>query len=321
MSAAIPIKANAYSQDWENELLKWYADQNTPILETKLQLGGFKYFHFSSSFSVADGRRTHSFGNDIGRRPAILKCVGEALERQAMVLYFIEHADQFPKVFRNSNGWAVHFVRERAKKKSLLEALERHLLLKSFTDFGWRGFIPIQKIETDEISLHLYSSRYTCQGIGAGLVAAKSKKFNGISLGYTAGEISKVDSSDFWHPAIFEASDKILLGEDGPEPIKGTSWLHRETNRFLVEPFDVDVLGQEPKRAYLECSAGDYRVETIDLSKKLGLPFPFYAVFTCGGNLIPLCWRSELDAEGFKYLRPILEKNGIAEFPERHPVL
>jgi hypothetical protein len=321
MNVAAPIKTDTSLRDWEDELLSWYADKKTPMLETVLQLGGLKYFHFSSSFSVADGRRAHSFGNDIDRRFAILKCAGEALERQAMVLYFIDHADQFPKPFRNSNGWAVHFLPEKARRKSMREALERHLLLKSFIEFGWSGFNHIQTIEADDIAIYLFSSRYTCQGLCAGLAVAKSEKFDGISLGNTVGEISEMPSSDFWYPAIFEAADKILLGEEGAEPIKGTSWIHRETNRFLVEPFDISIFGQDSSQSYLECAAGDFHVETIDLSRKLGLSFPFYAAFTSGGNLIPLCWRSELDLEGFEYLDPILMKNGITEFPERHPIL
>jgi hypothetical protein len=321
LSAANLIEIKPTQQDWENELLRWYADSKNPILETELQVGGFKYFHFSSSFSAADGRSAHSFGNDIERRLAILKCAGEALERQAMVHYFLEHAARFPKAVRNSNGWAVHFSAEKAKRKALLEAIERHLLLRSYVDFGWQGFVPVQKIEAEELTLHLFTSRYTCEDVCAGLVVATSKKFKGISIGNTAGDISEIPFSNFWYPAIFEAADKILLGEEGAEPIKGSSWIHKETNRLLVEPFDINIFSEDSKQAFLECSAGEYRIETIDLSEKLNLPFPFHAAFASGGNLIPLCWRSELDAESIEYLKPILDKNGIAAFPETHPVL
>ncbi len=130
-----------------------------------------------------------------------------------------------------------------ACKKARLEAIERHLLLKSFCQFGWKGFSPLKQIQSDEISLQFLISRYKTQDLAAGLIVAQSPKFKGVSFGYTVGALQNVDSADFWQGALFEAVDKLLIldpNEVGPTP--GQSWIRRENDRFLIEDLSLNEL-------------------------------------------------------------------------------
>ena len=304
-------------QDAGNTFLDWFASQSNPMLESRLRLGALEYFHFASFFDV-DGQRTSAHGSDIDRRSAALKCAGETIERQVMAQFFMDHRDRFPRAIRNTNGWAVHTSLERAKEKSMREAIERHLLLKSFFLFGWSGFHHVQSVQSDEISLKFLASRSTANGLVAGLVAAQSPKYAGVSFGYTLGRAGEIHSAEFWQTALFEAVDKFLILNGDPPEGSWQSWIRREVNRFLVEPFCLSELKAGPAEP-IEADLGRYETQIFDLSARSGSPL--YAAFTYGGNLIPLFWRSDLQAEDLAFVQPILHRNGIIEIPERHPVL
>jgi len=322
MSASLASNTKVLGDGWESEFLSWYADLGFPLLEKRLKLGSIEYFHFSSCFEVADGRTAYSFGSDQNRMVAALKCAAEAIERMEMVKYFTNQPDRVPRTLRNSNGWAVHQSVARAHLKAELEAIERHLLLKSYLAHNWQGFRFIQSINSDEVTLKLLTSRYVAQGLIAGIVVAQSPTSVGVSFGYTVGKISDVGSAQFWQPALFEAVDKLLVSVAVDANRKtGQSWIRRENDRFLAEPFQIDALDSLLNDETIETDLGPYSIDVFNVGSDRGLCFPLFAAYARGGNLIPLFWKSELDDDGKALVLSVLNRNDIAEIPERHPIL
>ncbi len=304
---------------WSDQFLSWFAEQGFPMFEYRRRLGELDYFHFSSSFTVADGRKSRSFGSSVNRKLAAIKCAAEAIERITMVQYFTQN-ENLPRGLRNSNGWAVHSEKETAKNNARLEAIERHLLLRSYALFGWEGFQLIHSAKLEDITLKFLKARCTTQGFAAGMVLAQSQKFKGVSFGYTAGGVNEIYNADFWQSAIYEAVGKLSIQSINFDSA-GQSWMRRENNRLLCEPFDLSAQSFSNIDSLIECNLGNYSIEVVDIGFQRGLNFPLFAAYASGGNLIPLFWKSELDELGNKYVKSILNRNGITEIPERHPIV
>ncbi len=318
MSAA---RLHQHNQLPSDQFLDWFANAGYPMLEKKLRLGNLEYFNFSSFFTQADGRTVASFGSALDRKSAALKCAGEAMERQAMARFFTNRKSKISPAFWNSNGWAVHTSFAVAKEKALDEATERHLHLKSYLKHGWAGFNFVQRIDAGEIELKLFTARYTANQKVAGLVAAKSKRWPGVSFGYCLGNAQDIGSATFWQSAIFEAADKfLLLEEKGPGDTDDKNWLRRSISEFMNSDFDLNAMG-ELQEAEVESDLGDVEIHELDLSQELQLDFPLCTAFVHGGDLIPLFWKSELREDGEQALWPILKRHGITAIPEVHPVL
>jgi hypothetical protein len=307
---------------WEDEFLHWFAGLNVAMREHKLQLGGLSYHHFSALFDITDGRKTSSFGSHPTRQIAALKCAAEAIERQTMVDFFMQNKNQLPKAFCNSNGWAVHSSAAAAKESSMREAIERHLLMKSFFYFGWEGFHPFQIIKSGDLNLTLLVSRFTTENHIAGLVIAKSPLYPGVSFGYTAGLKQNLGDATFWQSAIFEAIDRILILKGDKTPKTDNSWIKSTIADYLETPF-IEPKFASPSFDLIETDIGDIESEVIDLSLEKSLKFPLYAAFTYGGNLIPLFSKACLDSNDADYLEKILQKNSLSltQIPDRHPIL
>ena len=307
--------------DWEDQFLDWYSQQNHPMFENKLKLGHLDYYHFSSQFPVADSRHAQSFGSGLDRRSAALKCAGEAVERQVMFRYFAENRERFPKAFRNSNGWAVHSTLELAKQKAVNEAIERHLLLLSFCKFGWAGFKEVHTLEAGEITVKFFESRCRSNGKSSGLVAAQTRGQDGISFGYCLLDLDRQQAGGPWQAAMFEAVDKILLFDPNYKPQESISWMTKENLRLLEAAFDLNQIGGGEDFVPYEVETGDFTVEVIDVALEQNLKFPLYAAFAYGGDLIPLFWKTELDAAAEAQLLEKLRRHGVSSIPDWHPVL
>ena len=195
---------------------------------------------------------------------------------------------------RNSNGWAVHSTKAQAETKALAEAIERHLLLKSFFILGWKGFNRVQDIQADGMRLRLLTSRFSTNGQIAGIVAAQSTNLPGVSFGYTSGHNDLIARAEFWQPAIFEAVDKFLILEKYPSAPKASdSWMRRESEDFLHAPFDLGSIGVDGETV-IETELGQIYFENIDLREERDLDFPLHACFARGEQLIPLFHSAEL---------------------------
>lgn len=313
-----PIKAS-----WEDSFLEWFSGLGIPMSEIKLKLGGLEYYHFSTLNKTHPLNKLISgFGSHQNRKVAALKCAAETLERTEMLEYFSTDLST-PAQLQTSNGWAVHGSKSQAQYKAFSEALERHLLLKSFFLHGWDGFKLVQKIETDTMTIFLNVGKYAYQGQVPILVAIKSKKFAGVSFGYGLGELDQMNSSDFWTSAIFEACDRVLISVAGVKAAPTNNWIREELHYFLNTPFDFLVFREnsDPLFFELEKNLISTEIVTLDLNKKNNLGFPLYAAFASCGNLIPLFTKKNLDPKTLAYLAPTLNAHQIFEIPERHPIL
>ena len=163
---------------WDNTFLSWFADQGIPMTETLMSFGGLRYFQFSSAFDGSTGKRMDSFGCALDRKTAAIKCAAETVERRFLDQFYhlsdaavpaslvqldfsVQQTRESklvllpPKGMRTSNGWAVHVNVDQARTSACLEALERHLLLKSFYRWGWQGFRLVQEVQGED--MHLFS--------------------------------------------------------------------------------------------------------------------------------------------------------------------
>jgi hypothetical protein len=182
------IPPSLADQAREDAYLSWFAAQGFPIQERRLSLGDFSYYQFSALFPLGQ-RETTSHGRSEVRRLAALKCASEAVERRFMAEGFSTSASFVPSGLRTSNGWAVRQEEAAATEAAYREALERHLLLKSFCRYDWAGFKLVNRIESPEASLYFLTSLFTTDRMISGLVAAKSPHYPGIALGYTVGAL------------------------------------------------------------------------------------------------------------------------------------
>ena len=164
-------------------------------------------------------------------------------------------------------------------------------------------------------------ARHSTHGIAASMVMAQSPKFKGISLGYGSGPIHKIDQADFWQGALFESVDKLLVLDSVESAGQGQSWLRRENNRLLTEPFDTSTIEFSTDDGFIDGDIGDYSLQTIDIGQNLGLNFSLFSAFASGGSLIPLFWKSELCDNARNQVLAVLNRNGISEIPERHFIL
>ncbi len=308
---------------WENSFLEWFAGLGIPMAETKLKLGGLEYYYFSTLIKDHPSKKViAAFGSHKNRKIAAIKCAAETLERIEMLDYFSKNLT-VPVQFQTSNGWAVHCSVKQAQDKALAEAIERHLLLKSFFLHGWNGFKLIKKIETEDLTLFLTLGKYTQQNQLSILVAAQSKKYSGVSFGYGLGQVEQLNSSDFWTSAIFEACDRVLISAPTPAPVQNDNWIRQELHYFLNMPFDFSVIRENSDSKYFEAekNLGSVELITQDLAKKNNLSFPLYVAFAKSNDLIPLFTKKNLKPEMLAYLTPILQGHKISEIPERHPIL
>ncbi|MEN0059829.1 MAG: hypothetical protein AAGB31_13395 [Bdellovibrio sp.] len=334
INAIQPEQKTSVQEMMENQLLEWFASLGLNLREQRLRIGDFEYFNFAAFKKMSGGGYLSSHGRSTSRRKAAIKCAAEMIERQFMLDYFqaahnftaadsIEAQALPQKDFWTSNGWAVHFDKNTSQRKSLDEALERHLLLKSFLNNQWQGFNPVHQIKNSEIELYFYSSQFSLAEKVAGMVIAKSPLYEGVSFGYCLGSKSEIAQLSFWENAIFEAIDKILTLKGNSVDLSQSpdSWIAAHTKEFLETPFDLNALNKTP-RTEIKDSIPEFFVKTFDLAEKWHLPFPFFASFTWGGNLIPLFDKSSLTPMGIQHLENVLALNSLGKrIPERHPIL
>ena len=145
---------------WENSFLNWFSGLDIPIAESILKFGGLEFYTFSAfKNNYLANIDISGFGSDPSRKVAAVKCAAETIERITMFDYFSE-VSSLPLGLQTSNGWAVHQTKAIAKQNALNEAIERHLLLKSYLLHGWDGFRLHSQIKTDELTIYLNLSKF-----------------------------------------------------------------------------------------------------------------------------------------------------------------
>ncbi len=285
-----------------------------PLAESQLQIGTLSYSLFST-----EGIGGPAHGRDPLRKLALIKCIAEHFERQAMQEYFSK-CFQTPNTFRNSNGWAAHFDLAAAMAASRNELLERHLLLKSFLKFGWDGFCLKHSFSIDGLEIKLLTSRFVTESRISGIAITKGQSQNGVSFGYCNGEKGRLGSLEFWKPAIFESIDKLfVLGNNRMQVAENASWIEKGIQHYLTEPLSVCL----SDNSSILTPELNYCTEVFNLKSRLNLKSQFWAARTTANNAVPLFDTGCLSSDGISFVKSALENNGIDAYhlPQRHPIL
>ena len=330
---------------WDTTFLNWFSDQKIPVSENSMSLGGLRYYQFTSASAGVRGDEIFSFGCATDRKVAAIKCAAEMMERQFTDRFFQSsdaevdaswvdskaeatskegRAPLPPAGLKTSNGWAVYSAPEEARTKALEEALERHLLIKSFYRWGWQGFRLIEEIQDPEMHIFFMTSRLLSGGLVSGIVAAKSPLYPGLSFGYCVGRVEDIHQSSFWEKALFEAISKLLALAGRPLNVRPGphAWLQTETKAYLETPFDLDLLKQGKDLPTEDEAPRSYWIKSFDVATSRQLPFPLTAAYCWGGDLLPLCNPAILDETGKQYFESLLKANSLPRaVPTRHPIL
>lgn len=311
---------------WERSFLDWFSRlPEVALFEYRRELGGFHYHQFISRFHMGNGRVCGAFGRSQDRMQAAIKCAAEYVERKAMLDYFSAYAGSLPLELHTSNGWAVHRSAALAKEAAIREVMERHLLLKSYLALGWSGFRLVDVIETPEIKLHFLTAAHRTDDDLAGLVAAQSPQYPGVSFGYCLGPAADVSEIVFWESGLFEAIDRILMldGERIDLSLDPQSWILKTSKELLEDSFDPSYLREGRDQVSFIEPGWSMDIEVFDLTERWKLGFPLFAAYAHSSKHIPLFPPTDLQAETAAYLRSVLNANGIekCDFPLRHPIL
>lgn len=316
--------AHVATADREARLLSWFAAQGLPLFARKRSMGEINYHHLSTDFRAADGRMCPAHGQSQDRKIAAIKCVAEYIERKFTIDHYVTRPDLAPETgLRTSNGWAVHFDRNEAIRRARFEAIERHLLIKSYLKWGWRGLRLIETQHGEEMSVYFLVSSYSCEGLASGMVVTKSPHYPGISLGYCVGAQSEVRTASFWESAVFESVGKIKALNGKALKEDPNCWITNELKHILEEPFDESLLTLNPfdgKFVAEISNESESPTQVFDLSSELGLEM--YAAWHRSETLIPIYNKARLSAKGNEQLLRTLALNDLPlEIPERHPIL
>lgn len=334
--------------NYSSLLLDWIVDNSflkSEVFESDLEISGQKFFRFSISSTDSEGNQYHGFGRSKERLQAASIAAGEVIERYAakkilkasapfLARHHVHARDTEisitesgyatplpPPGFHSSNGWAVHFSLKKAVDNSILEALERHTLLYSYLHSGWNGFQKDNQVPFKNQMLTPYVSRFNFGGFSAGIVATEGIEFPGRTFGYLCEDTANINGSQKWLNAFFESYgqwESLSLNNAQPQ---NENLLAQYQKHFLTTPHQSNIF--DPVAAQSQNSSKvKSNILMLDMKQAMGLPFPLYAAYTFGGDLIPLFFKQKLSTEETVSLQQILNKWDLPTgLPEYHPVL
>lgn len=334
--------------NYSSLLLDWIVDNSilkSEVFESDLEISGQKFFRFSISSTDSEGNQYHGFGRSKDRLKAASIAAGEVIERYAakkvlksaapfLAKHHVNIQDTEISVtesddvtplptpgFHSSNGWAVHFSLKKSVENSILEALERHTLLYSYLHSGWNGFKRDSQVPFNNQMLTPYISRFNFGGFSAGIVATEGSEFSGRTFGYLCEDAATINGSQKWLNAFFESYGQWESLSLNNAQTKNDNLLSQYQKYFLTTPHQSEicdpVAGQSQNSAKIKSN-----ILMLDMKQALGLPFPLYAAYTFGGDLIPLFFRQKLSTEETVSLQQTLKNWDIPiDLPEYHPVL
>lgn len=307
-----------YQNSREQEFLDWFSGQfNGQGVESKFSFGNlFRYcVSFSEDFG---GKNLAGHGYDTDPSVAALKGAAELIERKVVAEYFRQNPRE---LFKNSNGWAVHFSKNLADSAALREALERHILLYTFLRSGWNEFVLLDHKVTEKGEAFFLVSPYVCNGYFASLVVYKDHRFPGVSFGHMADLLEKFNSTPRWGHALFEAVAFVERGvETGGFGVSLDNQIYEDCRLWLLEPWTSRIW----KKDLSFQSLPEAKVEILSGSVSSLLPSFKGLVYSHvkSSDLIPLFVSEDLkDASCHQAISQILAKYEIPAPNERHPIL
>lgn len=302
----------------EQDFLEWFsAAFHGKGLQSKFYFNSL--YSYCTSFSEKfHGREIAGHGYDTDPSVAALKGAAELLERRLVVEYFHRHQET---PIQNTNGWAVHLSRSLAVEAARREALERHILLYTHFRSGWDGFSVLDRRTGKNGDAIFLASTFSQNGHFAGMVIYRDHRIPGISFGYLADEVGRLQSSLRWNHALFEAVAFVERGlETGGFSRDSQNAVYNECREWLLHPW------QEPEwKKSLEL----FSLPDLAIEMEAGLVSavtPSYAGLHYArvkpGALIPLFLKADLeDATRQAWIRQMLARHGLSYREGRNPVL
>ncbi len=302
----------------ETKLFQHFANEaGSFLIERESYLDNEKYF-----LTQAESQGLAGFGRGPTKRNALVKAIAELYERRLMKESFISELSFIPKALQTSNGFAVHLIQDQASQAAQNEAIERHLLQYSYLKDGWNGFELIKRQTHGDEELTLIASRYSINGLRAGMALANSKRFPGLSFGYFVDKSEEIENSARWSHAIHECVDKIepfLKFVRSPRALNPMP-IEQGILNWMMKPIEKINFVQGGIVQLLPTPS--LEIKTFDLSKRWNLDFPLFGSFCFSKDLLPLLVVDRLEAEDLETISKELAKFGLPTLiPERNPVL
>lgn len=302
----------------EQRFLNWFAaDFQGKGLESVFQFDLVSSYctSFSEKFG---GREIAGHGYDRDPSMAALKGAAELIERRLVIEFFRRHPKE---ILHNTNGFAVHLSRASAVVAARREALERHVLLYSYLRSGWDDFILLDRRVSREGQALFIVAPFTQNGYFAGMVVYQDFRFPGVSFGYLADEVARIQDSPRWNHALFEAVGFVERGLE-------TGGFLGDSENSLYNACKSWLLGQwqEPKwKMSLQLSA----LSEIEIGIQAGSVAELtpcceglHYARVLPGNLIPLYAEvDEADSGRVEYIETILSRHGVGFSEQKVPVL
>lgn len=332
------------ARDHQYDLLDWIASSDLlklSVFERELQVRE-KYFRFAIRGETPTGESFSGFGRSPDKKIAATIAINELLERfvsrsiladNTVLAPFavtarggeigIGNLDSLAKLptpgFHSSNGWAVHFSARAAIENAAREALERHILLLSYLKNGWTGFFFDEPVPFASASVIPGIAKVEAGGFKAGIVLTTGSEAPGATFGYLCGAGDDFEKSRRWLSAFFESYEQWIDLTAKEMPATTDSVIEQYQWNYLKTPRPALPDKEAAQTTFSEVNGN---LAVFDLQKFFGSPFPLYAAFVFGGDLIPLFLRQKLSSEEVTVVTEKLEKFGITtHLPEFHPIL
>lgn len=327
--------------------LEWASTKNPlslSIYENKVQFKEKSFYRYSVQGTTTNGETFSGFGRSQNQITAAITAVMETLERficksvlkseslQSKLAVIIrdgvisftetiksEELGLPTKGFHSSNGWALHFNAKAAAESAVREALERHILLSTYIESEWDGFSFSEPVQYDNRRLIPAMANNTCGGFAAGMVLTKGIESKGSTFGYLCDKVVGFNASPRWANAFhesFEQWEDLKKGQKSKTPslIESTQWhyFENETTEFSPQAWT-------PK---IQLEVAQTNLLVFDLQKVLSTPFPLFAAFAFGGDLLPLAFKQKLSSQELMNFESKLKRLGIYNsLSEVHPIL
>lgn len=312
------------------------------VYENKVQFKEKSFYRYSVQGATTNGKVFSGFGRSQNQTKAAMVAVMETLER-FICKSVLKNESLQPKLgviirdgtisfteaiksqelptegFHSSNGWALHFDAKAAAESAAREALERHILLSTYIESGWGGFSFTDSVQYENRRLIPAMANNTCGGFAAGMVLTKGSESKGSTFGYLCDKFAGFNASSRWANAFhesFEQWEDLKKGQKSKTPslIESTQWHYFENEITEFQPQTWI-----PK---IQLEVAQTNLLAFDLQKVLSTPFPLFAAFAFGGDLLPLAFKQKLSSQELMNFESKLKGLGVYNsLPEVHPIL
>ena len=336
--------ATESSNDYESPLLEWISSAGflkVTVQEKEIRVQQ-KVYRFAVVAQDDQGALYSGFGRSSERLTAATIAVNEMLERLIarkalresglgtqlsiqvsegkIAITDLKSPVRLPSPgLRTSNGWAIHFSSQAAINNAAREALERHILLLSYLREGWRGFCFDKPVPFQSATVTPGKAFVTAGGFRAGIVVTTGDKARGATFGYLCDREADFAQSSKWLSAFFESYEQWADLTTETETKRSDSILH-QYQRHYFETDRPQLLSEDREALIIQGVSGNLAV--FDLQKLFDSPFPLFAAYVFGGDLIPLFLRQKMSLGEIDSLQALLQVYGIEKsLPEIHPIL